>query len=86
MNSPFQAERLFSRCFTEEQLACLHAETEFVEAARRIDSLKTALDVVDLGGEILRGSWPERPSWPGQKGARVELNGKIKASDSSTGL
>ena len=54
MNSPFQAERLFSRCFTEEQLAYLQAQPEFVEAAQKIDSLKAAIEVVELGDKILR--------------------------------
>jgi len=54
LNSPFQAERLFSRCFTEEQLAYLRAQPEFEEATQKIDSLKAAVEVFEMGDKLLR--------------------------------
>lgn len=54
MNCPAQAERLFSRCFTEEQLAYLRSHPEFEEATSKIDSLKGAIEVVELGDKLLR--------------------------------
>jgi len=54
MNSPFQVEKLFARCFTKEQIAYLYAHPEFVEATGKIDSLKAGVEVVELGDKLLR--------------------------------
>ena len=67
MNSPFQAERLFARCFTQEQLVVLRSQPEFVDASEKIDSIKASIEVVELGDKILRRGWLPRPSalWEG---------------------
>jgi len=49
-----QGEKLFFRCFTKEQLAYLDGSPEFIHARHKIENLKGAMQVVELGDKLLR--------------------------------
>ena len=57
-DAQLQAERLFARSFTKEKLEYLHAHPEFIEAARKVECLKDAVEAIDVGDRIIRRSFP----------------------------
>ena len=61
-----QGEKLFSRCFTKEQLTYLDGHPEFKEARHNINNLKGAMEVVELGDKLLRNAKGSIPALKSQ--------------------
>ena len=57
-DAQLQAERLFARCFAKEELDFLHVHPEFIQATRKVECLKDAVEAIDVGDRIIRRSFP----------------------------
>jgi len=49
-----QTGKIFSRCFSKEELDFLQVQPEFIEANRNVETIEDALDAVELGEELIR--------------------------------
>ena len=52
-----QSQKLFTRCFTKEELEFLQLNAEFIEATKNLKTLAEALDAVELGERLTRDAW-----------------------------
>jgi hypothetical protein len=63
MNDPQSlANRLFTKCFSKDELEYLQRQPQFIEAARKFITAEDALNAVDVGTRLIRESWRKSAS------------------------